>query len=301
MIETIIMGRVAKISFEVLYSIKLARSGAYERALDTLKSADIIHGIIILIVKGKKMLKGDIGALLRKYSDSKFAKLYIMAELFKEFRGIFVIENPIDSGKNYMNEALYIDKKFSGKKDLKKITVNKIEAPTMSGEDIDKIIEFLQDKLGVKYHEKKEEEKISEESQEIMQEIKDVKAEKLADVDFISSQITEESEYRTKIIKNNLRSGVSVNYDGNILVIGDVNAGAELVATGNIIVIGVLRGFANAGVKGDRSAMVISNKINATQLRIGQLIAIPPKDDDKKTTGVQIASIQNNKIEIQQY
>lgn len=202
---------------------------------------------------------------------------------------------------NSFDEAVkYIDKKFSGKKDLKKITVNKIEAPTMSGEDIDKIIEFLQDKLGVKYHEKKEE-KISEESQEIMQEIKDVKAEKLADVDFISSQITEESEYRTKIIKNNLRSGVSVNYDGNILVIGDVNAGAELVATGNIIVIGVLRGFANAGVKGDRSAMVISNKINATQLRIGQLIAIPPKDDDKKTTGVQIASIQNNKIEIQQY
>ena len=57
----------------------------------------------------------------------------------------------------------------------------------------------------------------------------------------------------------------------------------------------MLRGFANAGVKGDRSAMVISNKINATQLRIGQLIAIPPKDNDKKTTGVQIASIQNNK------
>ena len=112
MIETIITNRVAKISFEVLCSIKLARSGAYERASDILESADIIHGIIILIVKGKKMLKGDIGALLRKYSDSKFAKLYIMAELFKEFRGIFVIENSIDSGKNYMNEALYIDKKF---------------------------------------------------------------------------------------------------------------------------------------------------------------------------------------------
>ena len=49
------------------------------------------------------------------------------------------------------------------------------------------------------------------------------------------------------------------------------------------------------------NAMVISNKINATQLRIGQFIAIPPKDDEKKTTGVQIASIQNNRIEIQQY
>ncbi|EFM38597.1 septum site-determining protein MinC [Peptostreptococcaceae bacterium AS15] len=203
---------------------------------------------------------------------------------------------------NSFDEAVKsIDKKFSNKKELKKITVNKIEAPTMSGEEVDKIIEYLQDKLGIKYKEKKEDKRINEEPQESLQEIKNVKPEKLTDVDSISSQITEESEYRTKIIKNNLRSGVSINYDGNILVIGDVNAGAELVATGNIIVIGVLRGFANAGVKGDRSAMVISNKINATQLRIGQLIAIPPKDDDRKTSGVQIASIQNNKIEIQQY
>ena len=194
-----------------------------------------------------------------------------------------------------------IDKIFSNKKELKKITVNRIEAPTLTSEDIEKIIEYLQEKLGIKYKEKKEEKRINEEPQESMQEIKTVKPEKLTDVDSISSQITEESEYKTKIIKNNLRSGASISYDGNILVIGDVNAGAELVATGHIIVIGVLRGFANAGVKGDMNAMVISNKINATQLRIGQFIAIPPKDDEKKTTGVQIASIQNNKIEIQQY
>jgi septum site-determining protein minC len=194
-----------------------------------------------------------------------------------------------------------IDKIFSNKKELKKITVNRIEAPTLTSEDIEKIIEYLQEKLGIKYKEKKEEKRINEEPQESMQEIKTVKPEKLTDVDSISSQITEESEYKTKIIKNNLRSGASISYDGNILVIGDVNAGAELVATGHIIVIGVLRGFANAGVKGDMNAMVISNKINATQLRIGQFIAIPPKDDEKKTTGVQIASIQNNRIEIQQY
>lgn len=194
-----------------------------------------------------------------------------------------------------------IDKKFSNKKELKKITVNRIEAPTLTSEDIEKIIEFLQDKLGIKYLEKEERKEEIEDNQDVMQEIKDIKEDKLTDVDSISSQITEESEYKTKIIKNNLRSGASISYDGNILVIGDVNAGAELVATGHIIVIGVLRGFANAGVKGDMNAMVISNKINATQLRIGQLIAIPPKDYEKKTTGVQIASIQNNKIEIQQY
>ena len=48
-----------------------------------------------------------------------------------------------------------IDKKFSNKKELKKITVNKIEAPTLTSEDIEKIIEYLQEKLGINYKEKK--------------------------------------------------------------------------------------------------------------------------------------------------
>ena len=110
---------------------------------------------------------------------------------------------------NSFDEAVkFIDKKFSNKKELKKITVNKIEAPTMSGEEVDKIIEYLQDKLGIKYKEKKEDKRINEEPQESLQEIKNVKPEKLTDVDSISSQIPEESEYRTKIITNNLRSGV---------------------------------------------------------------------------------------------
>ena len=103
-----------------------------------------------------------------------------------------------------------IDTKFSNKKELKKITVNRIEAPTLTSEDIEKIIEYLQEKLGIKYKEKKEEKRINEEPQESMQEIKTVKPEKLTDVYSVSSQITEESEYKTKIIKNNLRSGASI-------------------------------------------------------------------------------------------
>ena len=83
-------------------------------------------------------------------------------------------------------------------------------------------------------------------------------------------------------------------------MIGDINAGAELVATGNIIVIGILRGFANAGAKGDKEAMVIAKKINATQLRIAEFIAVPPKDDKKETTGMQMAVIGKNGIVIKE-
>ena len=36
---------------------------------------------------------------------------------------------------------------------------------------------------------------------------------------------------------------------------GDVNAGAEIVADGNVIVWGRVRGMIHAGAKGDRSAI----------------------------------------------
>lgn len=113
MFETMIILTLAiigtvKVSLEIWNSIKLAKKGAYEMALDSLRSADIIHGIILFSYKVSKKKWRN---LFSQYSDSKFAKLYIMAFLFKEFRGIFVIKKPKDL-RNYPREALYIDKKF---------------------------------------------------------------------------------------------------------------------------------------------------------------------------------------------
>ena len=186
-----------------------------------------------------------------------------------------------------------IKQKFEKDSLLKDINViNSINAEYLGITDIQMIKDFLKKELNIDYKEKKIIKKNTKEPK------KEILKEKIPKV--VKSDILEDDNYKTKIIKSPLRSGASVSYDGNILVIGDVNAGAELIASGSIIVLGVLRGFANAGAKGDKNAMVIANKIVATQLRIAEFIAIPPKDDKKSYSGVQMALIKEKEIEIQQ-
>ncbi|HEY8296447.1 MAG TPA: septum site-determining protein MinC [Candidatus Baltobacteraceae bacterium] len=70
-----------------------------------------------------------------------------------------------------------------------------------------------------------------------------------------------------------LRGGQSLHNVGNIVIVGDVNPGAELVASGDIVVFGALRGVAHAGAQGLQSAKVYALELAATQLRIATFIA----------------------------
>ncbi len=74
-------------------------------------------------------------------------------------------------------------------------------------------------------------------------------------------------------IKMTVRSGVEIRHSGSIIVFGDVNAGAELISEGDIIVCGKLKGMAHAGAKGNAQAMIVASHLDATQIRIGSLIA----------------------------
>jgi septum site-determining protein MinC len=74
--------------------------------------------------------------------------------------------------------------------------------------------------------------------------------------------------------RGTLRGGQALHNLGNIIVIGDVNPGAELIASGDIVVFGALRGVAHAGAQGDRAARVIALELAPTQLRIATCIAL---------------------------
>ncbi|MBO7668690.1 MAG: septum site-determining protein MinC [Firmicutes bacterium] len=82
----------------------------------------------------------------------------------------------------------------------------------------------------------------------------------------------------TILYENSLRSGQSINFDGNVVVLGDVNAGAEIVAGGHILVMGALRGMAHAGSGGDEDATVTALTFAPTQVRIASHITRPPED-----------------------
>ncbi len=79
------------------------------------------------------------------------------------------------------------------------------------------------------------------------------------------------------LLRRTLRSGYKVEYPGHIIVIGDVNPGAELVASGDVVIWGHLRGVVHAGAEGKEDAIVCALDLSPTQLRIAGRIAIPPK------------------------
>jgi septum site-determining protein MinC len=84
---------------------------------------------------------------------------------------------------------------------------------------------------------------------------------------------TDVSEDTALFITKTLRSGKRVEFPGNVVVLGDVNAGAEIVADGHVVVWGRVRGMIHAGAKGDRSAIICALDLSATQLRIADEVS----------------------------
>jgi len=80
----------------------------------------------------------------------------------------------------------------------------------------------------------------------------------------------------TLYIKQTLRSGQIVTFDGNVVIIGDCHPGSEIVATGDITVWGVLSGIAHAGAKGNINSKIRALRMNAIQLRIADYYARRP-------------------------
>jgi septum site-determining protein MinC len=96
--------------------------------------------------------------------------------------------------------------------------------------------------------------------------------------------------------RGTVRGGQSLQQLGNIVVAGDVNPGAELVASGDILVFGALRGTAHAGAQGDASAKVFALELAPTQLRIATFIAA---DEHGRTSSEpEVAFVKDDGIAI---
>ncbi len=104
---------------------------------------------------------------------------------------------------------------------------------------------------------------------------------------------TEISE--TKYITNCIRSGQKEEYSGSLVIFGDVNAGAEVIAGGNIAILGALRGLAHAGANGNTMAVISANSIDVTQVRIANLV----KEIETKIEKCPICKIKDNNIVIE--
>ena len=86
----------------------------------------------------------------------------------------------------------------------------------------------------------------------------------------------------TKFHKGALRSGQRIEFEGSRVILGDVNDGAEVIASENIVVLGALRGLAHAGAKGNNDAMIAASSIESQQIRISNVVKEIERDEINK-------------------
>jgi len=102
------------------------------------------------------------------------------------------------------------------------------------------------------------------------------------------------------LVSTTVRSGHSVWSPGNVVVLGDVNPGAEIVAGGSVIVWGTLRGTVHAGTSGVPGAVVCALSLEPTQLRIGDHVARTP-DGPELPRGPEMARVLGAAIVVDEW
>ncbi len=178
---------------------------------------------------------------------------------------------------------------------------NEIEAPAFESKEPTPEVSNALDNIFGEDAETKDENKTSE--KEVSQEENEVPQEEKSSDDEISpivrhdetiaekveaQEVKEESDEEIAALKNapetlptlylrkTIRSGQSISSDGNIVIIGDVNPGSEIIAKGDITVWGILGGIAHAGSDGNNYAKIRALKLNPVQIRIGEIFARRP-------------------------
>jgi septum site-determining protein MinC len=108
----------------------------------------------------------------------------------------------------------------------------------------------------------------------------------------------------TLLIKTTCRSGEVIRYPGDVVVLADVNPGAEVIADGDILVFGSLRGLAHAGASGDIQATIIALNLETHRLQIGPYTGVAPKSNKRSKSNKsdpRIASVRRRSIYVAPY
>lgn len=112
------------------------------------------------------------------------------------------------------------------------------------------------------------------------------------------------------VVRRTLRSGHRLVYDGDVVILGDVNPGAEVLAAGDVVVFGRLRGIVHAGFRGEAGAVVASLAMEPIQLRIARWIGRAPDEEPPGTgerrsvapaAGPEIAYVRDGRVVIEPF
>ncbi len=82
-----------------------------------------------------------------------------------------------------------------------------------------------------------------------------------------------EKNHKALIYNRSIRSGQSVEHGGDVVILGSVHDGAEVIAQGNVVILGRLQGLVHAGAGGDVGASIFARLFEALQVRIAHKVS----------------------------
>lgn len=100
----------------------------------------------------------------------------------------------------------------------------------------------------------------------------------------------------TKFHRGSLRSGQKMEVEGSLVIIGDVNSGAEVIASDNIVVLGALRGLAHAGAKGNKQAIIAAGLVDTVQIRIANIVKEIDRDEEPMHKQAYVSVVESKII-----
>ena len=105
-------------------------------------------------------------------------------------------------------------------------------------------------------------------------------------------------EKKLLVINRTVRGGQEIQTRGSVMICGNVNPGAQIIAGGSIDIRGTCKGMVHAGAYGDNTAFIVADRLMPTQIRIADRIAQPPEQAEKPTVAER-ASLVDGKIVIE--
>ncbi len=197
----------------------------------------------------------------------------------------------IEKFSGFNNMLLVLTEKLSrGKKFYKDSTLYiTINTSLLDESEMEKLKKVILEEIGVK-------EIIIEDSLNDNNKKKEVNKESEKSVKVFSGIY----EGRTKFLRKTVRGGQCIHFPGNIVIIGDINSGAEVYAGGNIIVLGSIKGNVFAGDNGNKKAIIAAFSLEPEILKIGDIITISP-DDYQKPKYPEVARIKDGSIIVEPY
>lgn len=103
---------------------------------------------------------------------------------------------------------------------------------------------------------------------------------------------------RLHVMSGVIRSGQTVEREGHLLLLGDVNPGGTVCCTGDIYILGALRGTAHAGCRGNADAVIAASLMRPTQLRIADCISRPPEEWMTDDNRMEFAYLEDGRMRI---